>query len=351
MKTKISRSRAPKTPSALAAAGHPLVPDVLALATSAGRMVGTRGHREARAYLVERLVGLGLEPTQSRERAFDGGFSLPYGPQSGRWRGPCNVMAVAPGRRRELAPVVLAAHYDTCGPLPGADDNAAAIAIVLEVAAALRREPAERDVILAIFDGEEPPRFLGSEMGSIHWYHHQRARPVHAAIVLDLVGHDVNLPGLPKLADLLFVMGMESHPELVVDVSVEGATPGLHVQPVLNRYVGDLSDHHVFRVNGHPFLFLSCGRWPHYHQATDTPEKLNYTKMLAIVGLTEAWTRRTAGLSLAGGAQLGASLPVELAALRRNFGGLLGPLLGERVINRREHVDAFVNVAMRTFGL
>ena len=34
-----------------------------------------------------------------------------------------------------LAPVLLGAHYDTCDKLPGADDNAAAVAVLLEVAA------------------------------------------------------------------------------------------------------------------------------------------------------------------------------------------------------------------------
>ena len=38
------------------------------------------------------------------------------------------------------------------------------------------------------------------------------------------------------------------------------------MQPLLNRYVGDLSDHHVFRVNKRPYLFLTCARWEHYHE-------------------------------------------------------------------------------------
>jgi hypothetical protein len=31
-----------------------------------------------------------------------------------------------------------------------------------------------------------------------------------------------------------------------------------------------MSDHGIFRENGVPYLFLSCGRWPHYHRDTDT---------------------------------------------------------------------------------
>ena len=33
-----------------------------------------------------------------------------------------------------LAPVLLGAHYDTCDSLPSADDNAVAVAVLLEVA-------------------------------------------------------------------------------------------------------------------------------------------------------------------------------------------------------------------------
>ena len=59
-----------------------------------------------------------------------------------------------------LAPVLLGAHYDTCDSLPGADDNAAAVPVLLEVAAQMADETLERPVILAFFDAEEPPHFL-----------------------------------------------------------------------------------------------------------------------------------------------------------------------------------------------
>ena len=59
-----------------------------------------------------------------------------------------------------LAPVLLGAHYDTCDSLPGADDNAAAVPVLLEVAAQMADETLERSVILAFFDAEKPPHFL-----------------------------------------------------------------------------------------------------------------------------------------------------------------------------------------------
>ncbi|KIG13713.1 Aminopeptidase [Enhygromyxa salina] len=312
---------------------HALRHDVITLATAAGRMVGTAGHEQARGYLAERLAGLGLDPYGER-------FELPYAASGARL---CNVIGVAPGTQPELAPIVLAAHYDTCGPLPGADDNAAAIAIALRVAEQLRAEPAPRGVVIALFDGEEPPHYLSPAMGSIHWYHHQRRGPVHCAVVLDLVGHDVPVPGIE---DLVFVTGMESDPELVIDLA--GVSDSVRVQPVLNRYVGDLSDHHVFRAHERPFLFLSCGRWQHYHMPTDTPDRLNYAKMAGIAELVELLVRRVSAAQLSGPFEGGDTLALELAGVERHFGKLLG---GAAKLVGRRGVDAFVKLAMGGFGL
>jgi hypothetical protein len=307
--------------------------DVTTLATSAGRMVGTAGHLAARGYLAERLAGLRLDPYGER-------FELPYAVDGAQL---CNVIGVVPGARPERPPIVIAAHYDTCGPLPGADDNAAAIAIALEVAARLRAAPISRDVVIGLFDGEEPPHYLGPAMGSIHWYQHQRRGPVHCAVVLDLVGHDVPVPGIE---DLVFITGMESDPELVLDL--DGISEAVRVQPVLNRYVGDLSDHQVFRAHERPFLFLSCGRWQHYHRPTDTPDRLNYAKMSAIAELVERVVRRVDAAELRGPFEGGDTLALELAGIERHFGRLLGR--GARVFGRKG-VDAFVSMAMAGFGL
>ena len=72
----------------------------------------------------------------------------------------CNPLAQVPGKSLSLAPVLLGVYYDTCDSLTGADDNAAAVPVLLEVAAHMADETLERSVILAFFDAEEPPHFL-----------------------------------------------------------------------------------------------------------------------------------------------------------------------------------------------
>ena len=172
--------------------------DVRNLATASGRCVGTPGHDAARRYLLGRLSSLGLEPYHPL------GFELPYRSAGQDF---VNVLGRIPGKQPQLAPLLLGAHYDTAGAQPGADDNAAAVAILLAACEVLLAHSLERPVLLALFDAEEPPCFLSSAMGSTVFYTQQRTEDIHCAIILDLVGHDVPVPGLE---DLVFITGMET---------------------------------------------------------------------------------------------------------------------------------------------
>ncbi len=65
-----------------------------------------------------------------------------------------NVVARLPGRGRG-PPVLLSAHFDSVPAGPGAADDGSGVAIALEIARALRAEPAAADVILLVDDAEE----------------------------------------------------------------------------------------------------------------------------------------------------------------------------------------------------
>jgi len=310
------------------------------------RPVGSHGHDEAQSWLVRRVEALGLA-------GYHGRHLWPYeaGEQGERVIGGfpvvdsfANVLARVPGRDSALEPILLGAHYDTCGHQPGADDNAAAIAIVLDVAAALQRAPLERDVILAFFDGEEPPHFLTERMGSIRFYEDQRREQIHFAVILDLCGHDVPIPGRE---DLLFITGMESDPGLESLVQEGNGIAGLRTVAVLNRYVQDLSDHHAFRLDGRPYLFLSCGRWEHYHMPTDTPEKLNYEKMSLIADYV--LHAATAADTRALGGQQHDPASTEAALIREHMGVFLDAL--DIQVQTRADIDGFVPLAMGYLGL
>jgi hypothetical protein len=250
--------------------------DVYELCRPEGRMVGTSGHATAERFVARRLEEIGLLPYRG------GDFALPYERHEIAFT---NFAGVVPGRDRSLAPLLIGAHYDSAIEAPSADDNGAAVAICLALGElAVKSGGFERDLIVAIFDAEEPPYFQDESMGSIRFAEDQLDdRGVHFAMIYDLVGHDVPMA---LFKDLLFVTGAESHPELPELLVGMPLPQKLRLVATLNRYVGDMSDHGIFRKSGVPYLFFSCGRWKHYHQPTDTPDRLNYAKMARIAQLS-----------------------------------------------------------------
>jgi Iap family predicted aminopeptidase len=232
--------------------------------------------------------------------------------------------------------VLIGAHYDSVIQAPCADDNAAAVAIALAAGEHFLAHPAERDVVVALFDAEEPGFFQTASMGSIRFYEDQR-RPegFHAALIMDLVGHDVPLPVpelgpvIPNFPRLLFLTGAESHPRLP-DVVRSSRVAGLPVVATLNRRVGDMSDHRVFRLNNVPYLFLTCARWEHYHRPTDTPDRLNYEKMARIRGYLIRLTEALAGTELPP-AGMHDTTAFEVQLLRESLGETGSQLLAAAV--------------------
>ena len=319
--------------------------DVAALATPAGRMVGSAGHEHAREFLCRRMSDLGLEPYNG-----GAGHVLPYQRDGQEF---FNLVGVAPGADRAARPVLLGAHYDSVLAAPCADDNAAAVAITLAVSERLRSEPPARDVVVAFFDAEEPPYFHSHAMGSIRFVLDQMdVRGVGVALIQDLTGHDVGLPvpglevgSLARLKDLVFMTGAESHPRLVTLVGRCLERTELPLVATLNENVGDMSDHHMFRRTGVPYLFFSCGHWQHYHKASDTPEKLNYAKMARIAALLADVTLACAACDLPEAVGDTATAAFEIALMERAFGPLLPivlPLVGVPKLQTRADLDTFV---------
>ena len=270
--------------------GDRIESDVRAIALPRGRRVGQPGHDVAREYLRGRLEEIGLEP-------FCGdSFELPFQAAevySGEEITFTNLVGVVPGADRNLPPVLVGAHYDSVIDAPCADDNATSVAVALAAAETFVREPLQRDVVIAIFDSEEPPYFLSPSMGSIRFYEDHCAETRFAcALIMDLISHDVELGITPagslppeaeeRVRQLLFITGAESGGHLPGAVEAAAASvDGLNVVPTLNAYVGDMSDHHAFRLDGQPYLFLSCGQGEYYHQEEDsleTPGWINFDK-------------------------------------------------------------------------
>jgi Zn-dependent M28 family amino/carboxypeptidase len=251
----------------------------------AGRAVGTPGGLLARALVVEAFA--------------DAGYDTELQPIPGV--GGANVLARLPGERSRW--VLVAAHYDHIGVIGGeihrgADDNAAAVAILIEVARVLKeRPPATRGVVFAAFDAEEPPNFRGSTMGSQYFVDHPSVPldSIDMMVCMDLVGHAVGSEGMPdEIRNTVFALGAERSEGTAATVDgITHAVPGVIVRRIDAKAISPQSDYYAFWQRIIPFLFLSNGRSRIYHTPQDTVEKLDFGKMQATAEWLARFVRET----------------------------------------------------------
>jgi hypothetical protein len=231
-------------------------------------------------------------------------------------------------------------------------------------------------VLVAFFDGEEPPYFGTRRMGSFRFYrdHVKSPQNLHMAIILDLVGHDISLTaaarkklnkalphhpfdfvGIEKhLAPLLLILGAESHPALPPLVSRHALSPGLSVMAAMNHYEDDESDHRVFHRSGVPFLFYTCGLWEHTHQSTDTPNRLSIPKMWALTRHLQKAIPAYARLALPETHTAAVAEPLEIKTFRRAAGPLYQALLKIarlKSLSSREDLNRIQEIFAKILGL
>lgn len=118
--------------------------------------IGSAENARVRAYLLGQLRGLGLDPRV--QTAF---VAKPddWGVVAGTVH---NVIVRVPGRQPGKA-VVLVAHYDSVTTGPGAADNGASVASLLETLRALRAGARLRNDVIAVFSDGEEVELLGAE--------------------------------------------------------------------------------------------------------------------------------------------------------------------------------------------
>ncbi len=121
--------------------------------------VGSADHARVRDFLFQRIATLGLNP------AFQSGALSPEAiTRLDRWGGDpaaagnqaVNIVGVLPGRDPKSEAVLLMAHYDSAWGSPGAADDGAGVAAVLEAVRAIKaRGVADRTLVVLLTDAEE----------------------------------------------------------------------------------------------------------------------------------------------------------------------------------------------------
>jgi Zn-dependent M28 family amino/carboxypeptidase len=214
-----------------------------------------------------------------------------------------NVVVERIGSRRKTEVVILGAHYDTVPGTPGADDNASAVAMLLEAARLLRTVSCERTLRFVAFPCEEPPHFYTGTMGSQQYARDCRARneKIIGLICLEMVGYYSTHEGsqrtpegiprmfrwvFPKRGDFLAAVGNLRSIWLLWSFArgFRRATRFPLFSIALPERVREirLSDNSSFWDQDYPALMItdtSFLRNPHYHLASDTPDTLDYARM------------------------------------------------------------------------
>lgn len=209
--------------------------------------------------------------------------------------------------------IILGAHYDTMPETPGADDNASAVAMLLEVTRLMHGINCKRTVRFVAFACEEPPHFYTDTMGSqIHAGGcRQRGEHIVGMICLEMVGYFATQKGsqrapttilkalrwiLPSRGDFLAAVGNLKSIKLLrafrKGYRRAGRLPLFSIALPERIHEIRLSDNGPFWDEGFSALMItdtSFLRNPHYHLPSDTPETLDYGRLtMATLGVASA---------------------------------------------------------------
>lgn len=222
-----------------------------------------------------------------------------------------NLVARTPNWTGDAPITVLGAHYDTVRGTPGADDNASAVAVLIETARKINADAPERsrNLLFVAFSTEEPPCFGSDLMGSRVFTDRIKDSDmeIRGALVLEMVGFFSDAPGsqnvpagleffgFPDVGNFIALAADQQSAELAewIQKGIEESGAGLPsvklvdpgILPELSNLMR-LSDNASFWDAGIPALMVTDTaflRNPNYHEATDTADTLNYEAMEKLV--------------------------------------------------------------------
>jgi len=219
-----------------------------------------------------------------------------YPLKGNRW---ANLEITRAGRGKEAPFLLIGAHYDSVVGSPGANDNGTGVAALLEISRAFAAVEPQTSVRFVAFVNEEPPYFQTPFMGSRIYA--QRARDQGDKILvmasLETIGYYSDAPASQKFPfpSALFRLLYPDRGNFIVfasNLASRAVTQEAHslfrarsnfpveIISTFEMVPGiDWSDHASFWRAGYlAFMVTDTApyRYPYYHTAGDTPEKVNY---------------------------------------------------------------------------
>ena len=215
-----------------------------------------------------------------------------------------NVLAGTPKAAAASAYYLVGAHYDTVPDTPGADDNASAVAVMLELAKRVQQVRLTAPVLFAAFTLEEPPAYLTGHQGSRIFVRSCQSNGdrVLGAIILEMVGYTAprqhypylpHWPGYPAEGNFIGIVG--NWRSLRFGRSILRGFRKNHDLPTESLFLPfdgwilpetRMSDHASFWDARLPALMVTDTaffRNPNYHLPSDMIDTLDFTFMAELV--------------------------------------------------------------------
>jgi Iap family predicted aminopeptidase len=247
--------------------------DVIAQVSFGARTPGSAAHAQIVAYIQQELEKAGWKvQIQATEWL---GFSVQ------------NIIA----SRSEIDPrIIIGAHYDSrlladqdpgpgrSGPVPGANDGASGVGVLLELARTL--PPDSIPVWLVFFDAEDNGGLDNRQwiMGSRAFVAGLKEKP-QAAVIVDMVGD----------ADLNLYIERNSDASLTAEIWAQAAALGYGKIFIATPKYDMIDDHTPFLEAGIPAVDIIDFDYPYWHTAADTADKVSAHSLQAVGETLWAW--------------------------------------------------------------
>jgi len=220
-----------------------------------------------------------------------------------------NLPSQSIGKKQELPPILIGAHYDGVPGTSGADDNATGVVVLLELARKFAAAPAKYPLRLVAFDMEEYGLLGSTDYAGLL---RQQQQPLRLMMSLEMLGYRDCTPGsqrypaplekfYPNTGDFIALIGnLRTIPDLI-GMSRHIRKAGISSQwlPVPNRGLivpqTRLSDHAPFWDAGYPAIMVTDTaflRNPHYHKPSDAIATLDLDFLTGVCEGLEISIRR-----------------------------------------------------------
>lgn len=188
--------------------------------------------------------------------------------------------------------VIIGAHFDSrmvadkdpdpekqTQPVPGANDGASGVAVLLELARVLPKD-LEKQVWLVFFDSEDNGRLPGWDwiLGSRAFADALEGTP-DAVVIVDMIGD----------ADLNIYQERNSDPELTDEIWKIAAQAGYGEQFIPEPKHSMLDDHTPFLEKGITAIDIIDFDYPYWHTTQDTTDKVSGQSLEAVGETLRQW--------------------------------------------------------------